>query len=178
VKALAQDYAAAMAETDPSASTEQLREAMAPAIETMLRVLPFAFTATWTAIATVNLGLGIWITTKSGNLARRPDDFSAVDLPKWIAPVGAASFAVACLGGEIGALGAAVCGAAAMLELIAGLAVLHAITRPLSFRLPLLILVYLFLGLCGIPLIILGLIEPYARLRLRLKPRGPGASNS
>jgi len=178
VKALSQSYADMMAETDKSAATDELRNAMMPVMQTMLRIMPFAFTATWTMIATLNLGLGLWITTKSGNLDRRGEDLAAIDLPKWIGPVAIAALLVSFIGGDAGALALAICGAGAALELIAGLAVLHTITRPLSFRLPLLILVYLFLGLCGIPLILLGLIEPYVRLRHRLKPPGPGALRS
>jgi hypothetical protein len=61
----------------------------------------------------------------------------------------------------------------AALLLIAGLSVLHTITRPLSFRLPLLVLVYLFLSICAVPLLIVGAAEPYARLRQRMKSRPP-----
>jgi hypothetical protein len=172
-KAIAREYASTMGEVDPSISSDQLIEMITPAITVTLRILPFAFTMTWTLVGAFNLGLGMWVTAKSGNLLRPREDLAAFDLPTFVSPVLIVALGVAFLGGLPGAIAAAVAGAMAGLLLLAGLAVLHTITRPLSFRLPLLVLVYLFLGLCGLPLIILGILEPYLRLRRRIPPPGP-----
>jgi hypothetical protein len=170
---LAHDYAEAMAQVDTTVSTDDLTKMLAPAIETTLRLLPFAFTLTWTVVGAFNLGLGIWITTRSGNLLRPREDLAAFDLPRLVAPVFVVALVVGFTGGVIGAMASALAGAMAGLLLLAGLSVLHTLTRPLSFRLPLLVLVYLFLGLCALPLIVVGILEPYTHLRRRVPPRGP-----
>jgi len=172
-KALAHDYAEAMGEVDDGISTDQLTDMFVPAIAIMFRLLPFAFTMTWTLIGAFNLGLGIWITTKSGNLVRPREDLAAFDLQLFVTPTFAIALAIWFAGGLIGAVAAAVAGSMAALLLLAGLAVLHTVTRQLSFRLPLLVLVYLFLGVCSVPLLIVGMLEPYTRLRQRVSARGP-----
>jgi len=166
-RTFARAYAEAMVEVDPTADVNQLTDLLQPTLALVLRILPFAFTATWTLIGALNLGLGLWITAKSGNLIRPREDLAAFELPRSVTPVLIAAGLASLAGGPFGAIAAAIAGAAAALLLIAGLAVLHTITRPLSFRLPLLVLTYLFLGLWSLPLLVVGILEPYLVLRKR-----------
>jgi hypothetical protein len=172
-RAFAEQYATDVKSTDDAVSIAELADTLQPAVSAMLRILPFAFTMTWTLVASLNLGLGIWATKTSGNLLRPGENLAAIDFPRAVGAIFVASVLVSLLGGRIGAIGGAFAGSMAALLLLAGLSVLHTITRTLSFRLPLLVIVYLFLGLAAVPLLLVGAAEPYARLRDRLKPNPP-----
>jgi hypothetical protein len=171
IRALASNYAVAMAEFDQSATPDQLTDLMLPAITTTIHILPFAFTATWTLIVTFNLGLGTWITTKSGNLARPGEDFAGIEVPGLVTPILGLAFLASLIGGTTGAIALSLAGAMSALLLASGLAVVHSVSRSFWFRLPLLLLVYVFLGLFALPLVMLGIAEPFARIRRRVAMR-------
>lgn len=171
VHAIAAKYAEALGDADTTLDAEQFTALMEPTIATTLHLLPFAFTVIWTLIAAANLALGLIITAKSGNLARPSENFSAVELPKPVTPLLGLALVASSIGGPFGSVAFAIAGSMAGLLLIGGLAVLHTVTRGFLLRLPLLILVYLFIGLFAVPLVILGALEPYLHLKQRISLR-------
>ncbi len=170
--AITKAYIDAMGDDASGPSRTEIAAAIEPTVMLMMRILPFAFVATWTLIFALNFALGYWISLKSGNLVRPGEDLAAIDVPRAVAVVAVLAIGLATLGGHIGAAAGAVGGASIGLLLLAGLSVIHTVTRPLSFRLPLLVLIYLFLTILSLPIVILGALEPYIRLRKRaLSPR-------
>jgi hypothetical protein len=165
--AIASAYVDAMSEGETAAARADLIATFEPSIALTMKILPFAFVATWTLIFAFNFALAYWISLKSGNLVRPTEDLTAIDIPRAVTVVAVVAFGLAATGHLIGAVASAIAGAAAGLLLIGGLAVVHTLTRRLSFRLPLLVLIYLFLTLLSVPILILGALEPYLRLRNR-----------
>ncbi len=104
------------------------------------------------AASLVLLGFNIWaaarITLASGYLrAPWPDLPRSLRVPKPLALVLAASLGLCLAGGIAGLVGLALSGALIMAFAAQGLAVLHDVTRGKSYRLPLLIIVYLSLAM-------------------------------
>lgn len=168
--AITKAYIDAMGDDQAGASRADVAAAIEPTVMLMMRILPFAFVATWTLIFAFNFALGYWISLKSGNLVRPGEDLAAIDIPRPVAVVAVLAIGLSAMGGHVGAVAGAIGGASIGLLLLGGLAVVHTLTRRLSFRLPLLVLIYLFLTILSLPIVILGVLEPYIRLRKRALP--------
>lgn len=140
--------------------------------------LPLAAAMAWTAITLLNLWLAALIVRRSGQLPRPWPDLSAIELPRmFLAAFFVLLSVAALLGGAPGYIAAFYASALALIWVLMGLAVVHAITRGRRFRRPLLITLYITLLLFGwpaIPLIILGIVEQIAQLRRRFgRPASP-----
>ena len=119
----------------------------------------------------VNLWLAARIAQVSGLLATAwPDIPSALRVPRPLAVALAVALGLSFAGGPVGMVGVIVSGVLLMAFVCQGLSVVHGVTRGKSFRLPLLIIVYLTLlwtvALYGL----LGLIDAGFAFRDRQKP--------
>ncbi|MFX9676736.1 hypothetical protein ABTO97_19055, partial [Acinetobacter baumannii] len=77
--AITKAYIDAMGDDPSGPSRTEITAAIEPTVMLMMRILPFAFVATWTLIFALNFALGYWISLKSGNLVRPGEDLAAVD---------------------------------------------------------------------------------------------------
>ncbi|MDR3494608.1 MAG: DUF2232 domain-containing protein [Ancalomicrobiaceae bacterium] len=157
-------YAQMMSEGGPAPTADDLA-AIRQGLPVMLALLPLIFTAVWTLIALINLYLGAWIAARSDKLARPWEDVAGFEPPLWATLAFFAAVAFSTFGGTFGALALALAGGFAMLHLLVGLGVAHTVTRGWALRVPLLITIYVLFGLFALPLLVIGLIERFARLR-------------
>ena len=139
-------------------------------VAVMTVFFPWAIATMWFAVATLNLWLAANITHRSGRLARPWPDLSALQLP----PAMPLAFGIAILGtfasGMPGLVASGFASALMFAFMLAGLAILHRVSRGHSMRPMLLGLVYsslMFLSPFSTLLIaMLGLAEPYLRRRI------------
>ncbi len=119
----------------------------------------------------VNLWLAARIAQLSGLLATHwPDVPSSFRVPRPFAIVLAVALGLSFAGGPVGMGGVIVSGVLLMAFVIQGLAVVHALTRAKSYRLPLLIIVYLTLIWTIAFYALLGLLDAGFAFRDRQKP--------
>ena len=119
----------------------------------------------------VNLWLAARIAQLSGLLAMHwPDVPSSFRVPRPFAIVLAVALGLAFAGGPLGMAGVIVSGVLLMAFVVQGLAVVHALTRAKSYRLPLLIIVYLTLIWTVAFYGLLGLLDAGFAFRDRKKP--------
>jgi uncharacterized protein YybS (DUF2232 family) len=135
------------------------------------------------AASLVMLGFNIWaaarITKASGHFrAPWPDLPRSLRVPRQLALVLAVSLGLSLAGGLVGLFALIVTGALIMAFAVQGLAVIHDLTRGKSFRLPLLIIVYLSLMLLMPWLLaiyaLVGLADAGFSFRDRRLPTAPG----
>jgi hypothetical protein len=133
-------------------------------------VVPGIIAASWMVMAIINATLAQGVLTRFKVNWRPSPDLARLDLPLW-SPLALAVAAALTMLGDVGRF----FGVNAIVTLsvpfcLAGLAVVHALTRRLSNARFVLILFYVLAGLFGWPLLVataLGLLEPWLRLRRR-----------
>ncbi|MBL4757364.1 MAG: DUF2232 domain-containing protein [Rhizobiales bacterium] len=138
-------------------------------------LLPIVLAAGWIMIVLINLYGGAKIAALSGQLTRPWDDLSAISLPQMYGIAMVPAILGTMLPGLIGLACLILLGTLAIAHAVIGLSILHSITRKFPGRAILLAIVYGGVMLLGFPLIILsvlGLIEPWARLRDRAASGG------
>jgi hypothetical protein len=119
----------------------------------------------------VNLWLAARIAQLSGLLAMTwPDVPSSFRVPRPVAIVLAVALGLSFAGGPVGMAGVIVSGVLLMAFVFQGLAVVHGVTRGKSYRLPLLIIVYLTLIWTVAFYGLLGLLDAGFAFRDRQKP--------
>ncbi len=143
----------------------------------MVAVMPAASAVSWLTALVFNLWLAGRITLAAGQLQRPWPDISAMDFPPGTALMLLASMLAAGAKGIPGAVGTAFLGAFFLAYVLAGLAVIHYVTRAKPWRPFSLWLLYigLFVVAVWIAVIIalVGLAERPLRLRERAFPSGP-----
>lgn len=141
----------------------------------LARTLPAAFAIVWMSIALFNLWLAGVIVEASGRALRPWPKLDAIELPNAFFLAFTASLLVSFVPGIAGLLATGLAGALLFAYVLQGLAVLHAFSRGMPFRGPLLAALYigiLFLGWVAVTVAILGLSEPMLRLRDRAATKG------
>ena len=143
----------------------------------LVRATPAALAAYWTIFFAINFYLAGRITRASGRLARDWPDLPGLVVPPALLGLFAAALAAMFVAGTPAVIGTSLAGALAVVFVMAGLAVVHAIARG---RWPWLVwAVYCSLMLtvigAGVALIVLaiGIVEPVLNLRRRLPPQRP-----
>src|SRR5262249_20792619 len=124
----------------------------------------------------INLWLSGRVVQFSGQLPRPwPDIASELKLPRnYLLVFCAATIFGLYFGGIAGLIARIVAATVGVAFALVGLAVVHHITRGLSFRIPLLILVYLLLAITSpLPLLLIGVVETIFSLRDRKAKRAP-----
>lgn len=130
----------------------------------------------WLIMVAVNGVLAQGLAVRFGLNQRPSPDMATLDLPFWIVPAAALSGVAAVLPGLTGFIGGNLALILIVPFVFAGLAVVHAVARGWNHRTMLLILVYLLIFIFGWPVLIvalLGLIEPWVRLRERFSRPPP-----
>jgi hypothetical protein len=133
-------------------------------------VVPGIIAASWMVMAIINATLAQGLVAKFKVNWRPSPDLASLDLPLWI-PLALAVAAALTMLGSVGRF----FGVNAIVTLsvpfcLAGLGVVHALTRRLSNPRFILVLFYVLAGLFGWPLLVataLGLVEPWLGLRRR-----------
>lgn len=155
-----------LGEQEISTFTELMVVSFAGAIATM-----------WMAIAMLNLWLAGLVTRASGILVRPWPELSALVLPRQMALAFAAAIALTFLPGYPGLIASGFASAFIFAFMLVGLAILHYVTRGLTFRGVLLFAVYASLILLnpfsGLAVAMIGLAEPISPLRRKLPPASP-----
>ena len=161
------------------------RQAMPSGID----VKKVAFIVTWAqmplmaAADVLVLSFNLWLAARiaqASNLlaAPWPDVPAHLRAPRPLALVLAVALGLSFAGGLVGAFGLVVSGALLMAFALQGLAVLHALTRGKTYRFPLLIIVYLTMGMLMPWLLVgyglLGLLDTAFAFRDRRKPAAKG----
>jgi hypothetical protein len=138
--------------------------------DTLALVVPGIIAASWMVMAVINATLAQGVLSRFKLNWRPAPDLARLDLPLWI-PVVLAGAATLTMLGDVGRF----FGINAIVTLsvpfcLAGLGVVHALTRRLSNPRFVLVLFYVLAGLFGWPLLVataLGLVEPWLGLRRR-----------
>jgi hypothetical protein len=133
-------------------------------------VVPGIIAASWMVMAIINATLAQGVLSKFKVNWRPSPDLARLDLPMWI-PIALAVAATLTMLGDVGRF----FGVNAIVTLsvpfcLAGLGVVHALTRRFSNSRFVLVLFYVLAGLFGWPLLVataLGLVEPWLGLRRR-----------
>jgi hypothetical protein len=133
-------------------------------------VVPGIVAASWMVMAVINATLAQGLLARFKLNWRPAPDLAALDLPMWI-PIALAVAATLTMLGDV----ARFFGINAIVTLmvpfcLAGLGVVHALTRRLSNSRVILVIFYVLAGLFGWPLLVataLGLVEPWLGLRRR-----------
>ncbi len=133
-------------------------------------VVPGIIAASWMVMAVINATLAQGLLARFKLNWRPAPDLAALDLPMWI-PIALALAATLTMLGDV----ARFFGINAIVTLsvpfcLAGLGVVHALTRRLSNSRVILVVFYVLAGLFGWPLLVataLGLVEPWLGLRRR-----------
>jgi len=168
-----------------SAGEPPSEEQIEQTLQFMRTVLPGGVAAVWLAIMLANTWLGGKIAQVSGRLIRPWPTIVDMDYPRFL-PMG---FLVALAAGVLfagltSAMASAFTGAFMLAYLIMGLAVIHAVTRGSNFQVLILVLLYvgiLLVGWIAVVIALLGIGEPFLRLRERAArsggpPAGPPAA--
>jgi hypothetical protein len=133
-------------------------------------VVPGIIAASWMIMAVINATLAQGLLSRF-KLNWRPSlDLAQLDLPLWIPLALAVAAALTMLGNAGRFFGVNAIVALSVPFCLAGLGVVHALSRRLSNRRFILVLFYVLAGLFGWPLIVataLGLVEPWLGLRRR-----------
>ena len=147
-------------------------------VEVMLVVFPWAIAASWLIMAMVNLWAAGHVTRLSGRLGRPWPDLAATALPRAMPVAFAAAIGASFLPGMTGLVASGFASAILFTYLLAGLALLHALTRGMPARPMLLSLVYFALLLMSpfssLIVAMLGMAEPISPLRRKPPPPSAG----
>jgi hypothetical protein len=140
-------------------------------VERFSRYILPAFAATfWLLIMVGNLWLAAKSAVISGLLDRPVPDFTKIDYPLFLSVGFVIALALNFSYGLIGLIGTAFLGAFACAHLLLGLAVVHVLVGGLPLKLFFLLALYAGLILTpwvGLPVTVLGLLEPFLGLRRR-----------
>jgi hypothetical protein len=178
--ALAAEFTPAFVEWAAAANPETLltESDVAPLVGLYVTLLPATVAFLGVAMVVLDLVLGVKSVGLSDRLKRAPDELWTVSLP----PAVPAAFVVATalaflLPGAPGYAAQVVTGALGAAVALEGLAVIHAVTRGMAWRGPLLAVMYAMILLSGLPILLfalLGIAESFFHFRARrLTPRGP-----
>jgi hypothetical protein len=152
------------------------------AFVTILTILfPPVIASMWFTAAVLNLWVGGHVTRLSGRLARPWPDLSDIALPPLMPLAFALAIGLTFVGGMPGLVASGFASALMMAFTLAGLAVMHRITRGMAVRPAILALVYgslIFLSpLSSLIIAGVGLAEPYVRKKQSAQgPPGPPTS--
>jgi hypothetical protein len=150
----------------PAATADQVQ----PFVQIYVNLLPFVVAGVLTAIFTLDLWIGALVARGSGRMLDKRAPLWTTELPGSLLPVFVIAVVFAFFPGAIGATAKVVAGAVFCSFVLVGLAILHAMTRGSSSRLPILVLCYILLIFSGLPAILLavaGATDPFLRLRQR-----------
>jgi hypothetical protein len=143
----------------------------------MVAVLPAASAVSWLTALVFNLWLAGRITLAAGQLRRPWPDISAMEYPSGTALMLLASLLATGAKGTAGAVGTAFLGAFFLAYVLAGLAVIHYVTRAKPWRPFGLWLLYIGLLVVAVWIAVIialvGLADRPLRLRERAFPSGP-----
>jgi hypothetical protein len=152
--------------TSPVPTADQIQ----PLVRVYVNLLPFVIALILTAIFVFDLWVGARVARGSGRMTGTVAPLWSVELPTAFLPAFVVALVLAFFPGVPGEIGKAGAGALFCTFVLTGLAVLHALTRGSSSRVPVLILCYLLLIFSGLPAILLaivGVAENFMRLRQR-----------
>jgi Predicted membrane protein (DUF2232) len=144
--------------------------------EVLARALPAAFAAIWLSISLFNLWIAGLIARASGRVLRPWPHLAELELPNGFFLAFVAALACSFLPGTLGLIATGFAGALFLGFMLQGLAVVHAATRGMPFRGPLLVSIYIGIALLGwvaIIVAIVGLAEPLLNLRGRAAKTPP-----
>lgn len=161
----------------PEFGLEQLR---ALAERVALYILPSTSAALWLAVIIGNLWLAAKSAAISGLLLRPLPVFATITFPPFLVAGFGAAFLASLMSGMPALIGTAFVGAFGFAFILLGLTVIHALLRNSPFRIPALIAVYFGLFVTpwvSPPVMGLGLIEPFLRLRARKANQPPSPGN-
>jgi len=155
-------------------------------VERFSRYILPAFAATfWLLIMVGNLWLAAKSAVISGLLDRPVPDFTKIDYPLFLSVGFVIALALNFSSGLIGLIGTAFLGAFACAHLLLGLGVVHVLVGGLPLKLFFLLALYAGLILTpwvGLPVTVLGLLEPFLGLRRRhsqqMKPPGNNSDSN
>lgn len=155
-------------------------------VERFSRYILPAFAATfWLLIMVGNLWLAAKSAVISGLLDRPVPDFTKIDYPLFLSAGFMIALALNFSSGLIGLIGTAFLGAFACAHLLLGLGVVHVLVGGLPLKLFFLFALYAGLILTpwvGLPVTVLGLLEPFLGLRQRhaqyMKPPGNNSDSN
>jgi Predicted membrane protein (DUF2232) len=138
---------------------------------------PWAIASLWMAVSVLNWWIAARITRQSGRLVRPWEDLSSVELPPQVSlGFGASLLGMMFLGGTPMMVATGFAGGFTFALMLAGLGLIHRITRGSTFRTFLLSLLYaalLFGSFLMLLVAFLGLVEPFFRRRLPPPPPVP-----
>lgn len=162
----------------PTASGSPLDDAQLETMTNiMVAIMPAASAVSWLTALVFNLWLAGRITLAAGQLQRPWPDISAMEFPPGTALMLLASMLGAGAKGIAGAVGTAFLGAFFLAYVLAGLAVIHFVTRARPWRPFGLWLLYIGLLIVAVwiavVIALVGLAERPLRLRERAFPSGP-----
>lgn len=150
-------------------------------VERFTRYILPAFAAVfWLLVMIGNLWLAAKSAVISGLLDRPPPEFTKIEYPLFLSAGFVIALALNFGSGIPGLIGTAFFGAFACAHLMLGLAVVHVLVATLQFKLALLIALYAGLFLTpwvGLPVTLLGLLEPFLQLRQRYSRQGTPPAN-
>ena len=136
-------------------------------------ILPASTAVLWSLFAILNMWIAAHIVRLSDLMPRPWPDFARIEYPQILSFGAIALIALSVLlPGAAGLIVSGYAGALALAFLLLGLAVIHYMTRPFPARGLILFGTYvavIFIGWGAIVLIILGIVEPLAQLRKRMK---------
>jgi len=134
-------------------------------------VFPALFGVSWTVMIVINAVLALALVHGRGRALRPPPAYATLALPDWLAyGLGASALAWLVTGPDTAFVGGALMVILATPFFFQGLAVVHAISRNLAWRMFFLVLLYalmVFMPWLMLVIVILGVIEQWAGLRRR-----------
>lgn len=154
--------------TTPAPTAEQIQ----PLVGIYVRLLPFVTALMLTAIFVFDLWVGVLVARNSRRMTGNLAPLWSVEPPGILFPAFVVAVVLAFVPGIAGDVGKVAAGALFGGFVLVGLAVVHALTRGSSSRLPLLVLCYLLLFFSGVPAVLLA-IAGIAEIFLRLRQRRP-----
>ncbi len=150
---------------------------IAPLVSINVLLMPATVTVMGLIMVVVDLYLAAKSVGVSERFKRPAESLWTIALPAAIPAGFIGAAAVAFAPGTVGNAGLALAGALGTAVALQGLAVLHAVTRGVSWRAPALTVVYVLAVLSGLPIVLfvlIGLAESAFHIRARrLTPRGP-----
>ena len=158
--------------TQLSATPTPTAEQIQPLVGIYVRLLPFVTALMLTAIFAFDLWVGALVARNSRRMTGNLAPLWSVEPPAILFPAFVAALVLTFFPGVAGDLGKVAAGALFGGFVLVGLAVVHALTRGSSSRLPLRVLCYLLLFFSGVPAILLA-ITGIAEIFLRLRQRRP-----
>jgi hypothetical protein len=166
---------AASANTGPG--TPPTAADVAPLVSLNVALMPATVAFMGLMMVAIDLYLAVKSVGLSDRLRRPTESLWAIELPRAVPAVFVATIFLAFAPGTVGYAAEAVAGALGGAVALEGLAVIHALSRGVTWRVPLLTVIYALVVLSGLPIILLallGIAESAFHLRARrLKPPRP-----